>query len=176
MKGDQMSVFDIMKSRRSVRRYQSKTISDDILTRVLEAARVAPSGKNLQPWKFIVVKDKEKRKKLAVASNGQSFVAQAPVVIAACGFPDQCYQHQGNYMKSWPIDVSIALDHLMLMAWEEGLGSCWIGAFKETEVKKILSIPEEVKVLALTPLGYPDEVPRDRGRKELGEIISYEEY
>jgi len=171
-----MSVFDIMKSRRSVRRYQNKTIPDDVLTRVLEAARIAPSGKNLQPWKFIVIKDQEKRKKLAVASNSQFFVAEAPVVIAACGFPDQSYQHQGNYMKSWSIDVSIALDHLMLMAWEEGLGTCWIGAFKETEVKKVLSIPEDVKVLALTPLGYPDEVPRDRGRKELSEIISFEEY
>ncbi|MFW6123798.1 MAG: nitroreductase family protein [Acidobacteriota bacterium] len=171
-----MSVFDIIKSRRSVRRYQSKPIPDEILKKVFEAARAAPSGKNLQPWKFIIVRDEEKRKKLAAASNGQSFVAQAPLVIAACGFPDRCYQHQGNYMKSWPIDVSIALDHLMLMACEEGLGTCWIGAFREIEVKEILSIPEDVKVLALTPLGYPDEEPIDRGRKELGEIISYDEY
>lgn len=171
-----MSVFDIMKSRRSVRRYQSKNIPDDILVKVLEAARVAPSAKNLQPWKFIIVRDREKRKKLAAASNDQFFMAQAPVVIAACGFLDRCFQHQGNYMKSWSIDVSIALDHLMLKAWDEGLGTCWIGSFREPEVKEILSIPEDVKVLALTPLGYPDEEPIDRGRKELGEIISYDEY
>lgn len=171
-----MSVFDVMKSRRSIRKYQSKPIPDDLLTKVLEAARVAPSGKNFQPWKFIIVKDQKKRKKLAVASRNQSFVAQAPVVIVACGFPDRCYQHQGNYMKSWPIDVSIALDHLMLRAWEEGLGTCWIGAFREEEVKEILSIPDGVKVLALTPLGFPHEIPRDRGRKKLGEIISFDEY
>ncbi len=171
-----MSVFDVMKSRRSIRKYQSKPIPDDLLTKVLEAARVAPSGKNFQPWKFIIVKDQKKRKKLAVASRNQSFVAQAPVVIVACGFPDRCYQHQGNYMKSWSIDVSIALDHLMLRAWEEGLGTCWIGAFREEEVKEILSIPDDVKVLALTPLGFPHEIPRDRGRKELGEIISFDEY
>jgi len=171
-----MSIFDIMKSRRSVRKYKNDTIPDQVLTQVLEATRIAPSGKNLQPWKFIIVRKREKREKLAVASNNQSFVAQAPVVIVACGFPDMCYQNQGSYMKSWPIDVSIALDHLMLMAREQGLGTCWIGAFKEDEVKRILSIPDEVRVVALTPLGYPDEEPRGRGRKKLGEIISYEEY
>ena len=171
-----MSVMDIMKSRRSVRRYKDKPIPEDILNKVLEAARIAPSGKNFQPWKFIIVRDREKREELAVASRNQAFVAQAPVVIAACGFPGKSYQHQGNYMKSWPIDVSIAMDHLMLMAWEEGLGTCWIGAFREDEVKQILSIPDDVRVLALTPLGYPDEEPRDRGRKELSEIISYDKY
>jgi len=168
--------MDIMKSRRSVMRYKNKPIPEDILNKVLEAARIAPSGKNFQPWKFIIVRDREKREELAVASRNQAFVAQAPVVIAACGFPGKSYQHQGNYMKSWPIDVSIAMDHLMLMAWEEGLGTCWIGAFREDEVKRILSIPDDVRVLALTPLGYPDEEPRDRGRKELSEIISYDKY
>ncbi|MBD3414579.1 MAG: nitroreductase [Candidatus Aminicenantes bacterium] len=171
-----MSVFDVMKSRRSIRKYKSRSIPDDVLIRVMEAARVAPSGKNLQPWRFIIVKDPKKKEQLAVASRNQSFVAQAPVVIVACGYPDRCYQHQGDYMKSWPIDVSVALDHLMLMAWEEGLGTCWIGAFYEDEVKKVLSIPDEVKVLALTPLGYPAHQSKDRGRKELGEIISYDEY
>jgi nitroreductase len=171
-----MSVLDIMKSRRSVRKYKSEPIPEDVLNKVLEAARVAPSGKNFQPWKFIIVRDMKKRGELAVASRNQSFVAQAPVVIVACGFPDRSYQYQGNYMKSWPIDVSIAVDHLMLMAWEEGLGTCWIGAFRENEVKQILSIPDDVRVLALTPLGYPNEEPRGRGRKELNEIISYDKY
>jgi len=171
-----MSVFDIMKSRRSVRKYKSKPIPEDVLNKVLEAARIAPSGKNFQPWKFIIVRDRKKREELAVASRNQFFIAQAPVVIVACGFPDSSYQYQGNYMRSWPIDVSIAVDHLMLMAWEEGLGTCWIGAFREDEVKQVLSIPDDVRVLALTPLGYPDEEPRDRGRKEMSEIISYDKY
>jgi len=171
-----MSVLDIMKSRRSVRKYKNKAIPEGTLNKVLEAARIAPSGKNFQPWKFIIVQDREKKKELAVASRNQSFIAQAPVVIVACGFPEKSYQYQGNYMKSWSIDVSIAVDHLMLMAWEEGLGTCWIGAFREDKVKQILSIPAEVRVLALTPLGYPDEEPRDRGRKELSEITSYDKY
>lgn len=103
-------------------------------------------------------------------------MAEAPIIIAACGFPDNCYSRMGNYIKSWSVDVAIALEHLMLQAEEEGLGTCWIGAFEEDKVKTILNIPEEVRVLALTPLGYPDEEPRFRGRKELDEIISYETF
>jgi len=169
-------LLDIIGSRRSVRKYKSDPISEEVMERVMEAARLAPSGKNGQPWKFIVVKDQEMKEKLAVASRGQKFMAGAPVVIAACGFPELSYQRQGNYMTSWTIDVSCAFDHLMLQAQEEGLGTCWIGAFEETEVKSLLGVPEDVRVLALTPLGYPDEEPRDRGRKPMNEIFCYERY
>jgi nitroreductase len=144
--------------------------------RVLEAARLAPSGKNFQPWKFIIVKDKALKEKLAQASAGQFFMAEAPIIIVGCGFPDNCYAHMGRYMKSWSVDVTIALEHLILQAQEEGLGTCWIGSFEEEEVKAILNIPENVKVLALTPLGYPDEIPRFRGRKSLDEFISYDRF
>ena len=82
----------------------------------------------------------------------------------------------GRYMKSWPVDVAIALEHLILQAEEEGLGTCWIGSFEEQQVKSLLKIPEEVRVLALTPLGYPDETPSGRGRKSLDEIVSYDRY
>ncbi len=171
-----MKILDIIRERRSVRKYKSDPIPDDVMGRVLEAARLAPSGKNGQPWKFILVEDQEMKEKLAEASRGQMFIANAPVVIVACGFPDKSYQRQGNYMKSWSIDVACAIDHLMLQAQEDGLGTCWIGAFEEKEVKPLLNIPEDVKVLALTPLGYPDEKPHDRGRKPMNEIISYEKY
>jgi len=171
-----MSVLEIIKRRRSIRRYKENSIPEDALFRVLEAARLAPSGKNLQPWKFVIVRDKLLKKKLAEASIGQYFMAKAPVVIVACGFPDECYSRMGRYMKSWPVDVAIALEHLILQAEEENLGTCWIGAFEEKEVKSILGVPEEVKVLALTPLGYPAEKPPSRRRKDLEEIISYEKY
>ncbi len=171
-----MSVLKVIKERRSVRRYKGDPIPEDMLLRVLEAARYSPSGKNLQPWKFILVKDKGLKRKLAKASVGQSFIAEAPLVVVACGFPDNCYSRMGNYMKSWPVDVAIAIEHLILQAHEEGLGTCWIGAFEEREVKAILNIPDSVKVLALTPIGYPDEVPVSRGRKSLDEIISYDSY
>jgi nitroreductase len=171
-----MSVLDVIRKRKSVRKYREDSLPDDVFRRVMEAARLAPSGKNFQPWKFIIVHDQEMKNKLAEASRGQFFMARAPVIVVACGYPDQSYQHQGNYMQSWAIDVTIALQHLMLQAEEEGLGTCWIGAFEEKTVKPLLNIPDEVRVLALTPLGYPDETPRDRGRKTLEEIVSYETY
>ena len=171
-----MSVLDVIRDRRSIRRYKEDAIPEDVFGRVMEAARLAPSGKNFQPWKFIAVGDRKLKEELAAASRGQYFMARAPLVIVACGFPDQSYPRQGNYMKSWPIDVAIALQHLMLQAQEEGLGTCWIGAFEEKDVKRILGVPEDVKVLALTPLGYPDEAPRDRGRKSLEEILSRDRF
>lgn len=171
-----MKVLDVIQKRRSVRKYKEDPIPEKAFMRVLEAARLAPSGKNFQPWKFIIVKDKALKEKLAQASAGQFFMAEAPIIIVGCGFPDNCYAHMGRYMKSWSVDVTIALEHLMLQAQEEGLGTCWIGSFEEEEVKAILNIPENVKVLALTPLGYPDEIPRFRGRKSMDEIISYDRY
>ncbi|MBA7635137.1 NADH dehydrogenase [subsurface metagenome] len=171
-----MKVLDVIQKRRSVRKYKEDPIPEKALMRVLEAARLAPSGKNFQPWKFIIVKDKALKEKLAQASAGQFFMAEAPIIIVGCGFPDNCYAHMGRYMKSWSVDVTIALEHLILQAQEEGLGTCWIGSFEEEEVKAILNIPENVKVLALTPLGYPDEIPRFRRRKSLDEIISYDRY
>ena len=171
-----MSVLDTIRERRSVRVYKSDPIPTESLLRVLEAARLAPSGKNLQPWKFIVVQDKELKKKLAKASNAQDFIAEAPLVLVACGFPEECYRSMGRYMKSWPVDVTIALEHLILQAQEEGLGTCWIGSFEEVEVKSLLSVPENVRVLALTPLGYPGEIPESRGRKSIEEIVSYDSF
>jgi nitroreductase len=171
-----MKVLDVIQKRQSVRKYKEDPIPEKALMRVLEAARLAPSGKNFQPWKFIIVKDKALKEKLAQASAGQFFMAEAPIIIVGCGFPDNCYAHMGRYMKSWSVDVTIALEHLILQAQEEGLGTCWIGSFEEEEVKAILNIPENVKVLALTPLGYPDEIPRFRRRKSLDEIISYDRF
>lgn len=171
-----MSVLKVIMERRSVRRYRSEPVPQDVLLRVLDAARFSPSGKNLQPWKFIVVKNETLKQRLAEASLRQSFIADAPIVVVACGFPDKCYSRMGNYMKSWPVDVAIAVEHLMLQAQEEGLGTCWVGAFDEEEVRSILNVPDGVKVLALTPLGYPDEKPVPRRRKSLEEIVSYDSF
>ncbi|MFC2169641.1 nitroreductase family protein [Acidobacteriota bacterium] len=171
-----MSVLEAVRGRKSVRRYKPDPIPEDVLFRILEAVRLSPSGKNLQPWKFILVRDTDLKKKLADASLRQHFMAEAPIIVVACGFPDDCYAHMGRYMKSWPVDVSIAVEHLILQAQEEGLGTCWIGAFEEEAVKPILNIPKNVKVLALTPLGYPNEEPRPRRRKNLEEIVSYDKF
>ena len=171
-----MSIIDVMRTRRSTRKYKPDPVPEEVFLRVMEAVRIAPSGKNLQPWHFVIVKDKNMKEKLAESSAHQYFIAEAPIVIVACAYPENSYAKMGRYMKSWPVDVAIAVDHLMLKAEEEGLGTCWIGSFREKEVKEHLGVPGDVKVLALTPLGYPNEVPKDRGRKSLDEITSYEKF
>ena len=171
-----MTVLEAIRQRKSIRKYRPDPVPDEALGRVLEAARLAPSGKNLQPWKFIVVRSVGTKKRLARASANQAFLAGAPLVIVACGFPEECYASMGRYMKSWPVDVSCAMEHLMLQAAAEGLGTCWIGAFEEEAVKEILGVPPQVKVLALTPLGYPAEDPPPRGRKDLTQIVSDEKF
>ncbi len=171
-----MTVLEAIMARRSVRKYRPDPVPEDVLARVLEAARLAPSGKNLQPWRFILVRSAETRERLAGASANQMFISSAPLLIVACADPEACYARMGRYMKSWPVDVACALEHLMLQAAAEGLGTCWIGAFEEEAVKGILGVPEGMKVLALTPLGYPAEAPAFRGRKDLAEILSYERF
>lgn len=169
-------LMDIIEARRSIRSYKSQSIEDDKLEYILEAFRKAPSAKNLQPWKLIVVKNKKRINDLAIACNNQTFIAEAPVVIVACAKEDEAYGTMGGYMSSYPVDIAIALEHLILAATEQGLGTCWIGAFKEKLVKDLLNVPENVRVVAITPVGYPAEEGRERGRKPLSEIVCYEEY
>ncbi|MCP2620340.1 nitroreductase family protein [Candidatus Aminicenantes bacterium AC-334-K16] len=171
-----MNILEAIQNRRSIRKYKQDDLPEEVLHRILEAGRLAPSGKNFQPWKFIIVRDEKLRRQLAEASARQYFMAEAPVIIVACGFPEESYARMGRYMKSWVVDVAIALEHMMLQATAEGLGTCWIGAFEEKEVKEILGVPEEVRVLALTPLGYPAEEPPPRARKPLEKIVSYDRY
>ena len=144
------------------------------MTKVLEAARLSPSAANRQQWKFIVVKNTEKRRQLAEAACGQSFVSQAPVVLVACATEVQAIMPCGQ--PTYTVDVSIAFAYLILQACELGLGTCWIGAFKEDEVKKILRIPEPIRVVAMSPLGYPAHPIPPRPRKSLAEIVCFETY
>jgi nitroreductase len=175
-----MSILDTIKKRKSVRAYNNKSIPDKVMAKMLESLRLAPSACNFQPWKFIVVTDKNIKKKLVTAAKDQKFIAEAPVVIVGCGFPEEAYKTMGGYGNSVDIDLSIAIDHLTLAAAEEGLGTCWIGAFNEKEVKDILSIPDNVKVVVMTPLGYPQKplkVQTGSGRrKSLKEIVVYDRF
>lgn len=168
--------MEAIKTRRSVRKYRETPISEALLKEVLNAARLAPSAENAQPWRIIVVMDEQTKLKLAAASNGQKFIAEAPVVLAGCGVPDEAFPTVGGYMNAHVIDVSLALDHLTLAAHANGLGTCWIGAFKEEKVREILGIPDDIRVIALTPLGYPAEVPERTPRKNLEDLIMYERY
>ncbi|MBS7611205.1 nitroreductase family protein [Candidatus Bathyarchaeota archaeon] len=173
-----MDFYEVIRTRRSIRSYKPDPIPEDVLTRVLEAARIAPSGSNRQPWKFIVVKNEELKRKLAVACYGQMFIGEAPIVIVACGY--NIHWNRGEYMGdlSMLVDVSIAFTHLILAARAEGLGTCWIGSFSNEKVKEILGIPKDVNVVAITPLGYPrDEDFGEPGpRKPLSEIVSIDKF
>ena len=171
-----MEVFEAVQKRKSVRAYDSKPIPKEIMERVLEAAVISPSASNRQPWHFIVVTDQEKRKGL---SKGQyaKFVHEAPTVIVACG--DEMLSS-----KWYAVDTTIALQSMVLVATGEGLGTCWIGSFDETDVKKLLDIPDNLRVIALLPIGYPrDKIDLTkalnlvmRKRKSLDEIVSQEKY
>ncbi len=169
-----MSVSDAIKARRSIRRYQDREVEEETLNRVLEAGRLAPSAKNMQEWKFIVVRDKETRAKLSEAAKGQAFIGEAPVVIVACATLTDYVMTCGQL--TYPIDVAISVDHMTLQATEEGLGTCWIGAFYEEEVKKILAIPPEIRVVAMLPLGYPAESPLSRPRKPMEDMVIQERW
>ncbi|UCE39589.1 MAG: nitroreductase family protein [Thermoplasmata archaeon] len=171
-----MDLPEVIKARRSIRRYKPTPIAEDVLRKILGAARLAPSANNAQPWKFIVVRDEDMKLKLTGACNNKKWMAEAPVIVVACGFPDEADSYMGGYMNSFSVDVAIALDHMILSATNEGLGTCWIGRFKEEKVKDLLKIPSDVKVLALIPLGYSNEEPESAGRKNLSEIICYDKF
>lgn len=171
-----MDVYEAIRQRTSTRAYKSVPVEEDKIERILDAARLAPSGKNGQPWIFLVVTDADTRKKLVPACRDQKFLAQAPVIIVACGREEYAYKKMGGYWNSLPVDIGIALEHLMLAAESEGLGTCWIGAFMEEEVREILEVPADVKIVALTPVGYPAAEKTFRPRKELREIVMYEKW
>ncbi len=171
-----MDIYETIRMRTSTRDYRPDPVEEEKLLKILEAARLAPSGKNGQPWTFIVIRDPRTRKRLVPACKNQQYMEDAPVVIAACGREEEAYKKMGGYWNSLPVDIGIALEHLMLAAQAEGLGTCWIGAFIEEEVREILSVPPEVKIVALTPVGYPASERIFKPRKQLNEIVMYDKW
>ena len=167
-------ILEAIRKRQSVRSYQDKEIPEEILHEVLEAGRLAPSAGNRQGWKFIVVKDRDLKQKLVPACRNQKFVGEASVVIAGCATNLEHIMRCGEH--SYPIDLAIALDHMSIQAAALGLGTCWIGAFYQDEVKKILMIPKGVRVVALMPLGFPRELGSNTMRKPLSETVCYDKY
>ncbi|OPJ57249.1 nitroreductase family protein [Alkalithermobacter paradoxus] len=169
-----MKVLTALNERRSIRSYLNTPIEDEKLSRILEAARISPSAKNRQEWKFIVVRNKKIKQRLLPAVNGRNFIVDAPVIIVACATEQSFVMPCGQ--PAYTVDLSIAMSYMILQAQELGLGTCWIGGFFEDQVKDILEIPENVRVVAITPLGYPAENPNPRPRKALDEIVCYDKY
>lgn len=171
-----MDFMDLVKLRKSIRAYdRERRISDTDLNKVLEAARLAPSAKNLQEWKFIVVKDRGLLEKMVPACKNQTFIADADSVVVGCSDMTDYVMSCGQ--NAYTVDVSIAIEHMALMAAELGIGSCWIGAFYEDKMKDLLGIPNEVRVVSLLVLGYPKrdlESVGGPGRKRLEDIVCYD--
>ena len=202
-----MNVKEAIEKRRSIRQYKPDEIPEGVLNRLLNVLRLAPSGSNRQPWKFIVVRDKETRARVAAACHfarpdgttvAQQWIGEAPAIIVACGSRREAGAHYyegqefciatgqvvieergkkpGEYSSALEWDLAIALDHLTLAAVEEGLGTCWIGGVNEPELKRCLSIPDDLTAQLLMPIGYPVSWPEARQRKPLEEIICYDRY
>ena len=168
-----MNIFEAIKKRYSCRAYEDRPIEADKLGRILEAARLAPSAKNLQDWRFVVVTEPEKKAGLAKAACDQTFLAGAGAIIVGCSNNAEtmrCGQALG------PIDVAIAMEHIALAAVEEGLATCWIGAFYTDKVRSIVGVPENVRIIELMPIGYPADSPRPASRVPMDKIVCYEHW
>jgi len=149
-------------------------VEKEKIVAILEAARFAPSGHNDQPWKFVLVRNKETLGRLALASDDQNFVAEADSVICCCATTTN-YLLQ-NEIQGYSLDLATSIAFMMLQATDLELGSCWIGAFNETKVKKLLRIPDQVKVISLLTVGYAHYVPPPTARKEMSEVVAAENY
>ena len=167
--------MEAIKKRYSVRNYQNKPVEKEKVEKILEAARLAPSASNRQEWRFVVIHDKTIRQRLMKAAKNQAFVGEAPVIIACCAKTDNHNMTCGQ--TCYPIDTAIAIEHMALEATEEGLGTCWVGAFYEDQVKEILGIPQNIRVVELLVLGYPTNASSNhKDRLSTEEIVMYERW
>jgi nitroreductase len=168
-----MNVIEAIKTRRSVRKYKPEPIPDADLKTILEAAQLAPSAGNKQPWRFIVVRDSDTKKELAERARKQLWIGDAGAIVVALAMDKK----DPTVYERWAErDVMTAVEHMVITAWELGYGTCWIGAFEQKDVKELLGIPEAMTVINLLPIGVPDQKPDPRGRKPFEEIFHGEKY
>lgn len=169
-----MELFELLRKRRSIRAFEDRDIEQEKLTKILEAANLAPSAGNEQAYRIFVVKDKHKIRRLAKAAFDQSFVAEAPVVLVFCSNPEEAefyYGKRGRDLYSLQ-DATIAATFAMLACHDLGLATCWVGAFDEEEVKEILKI-KRLRPIGIFPIGYPAEKPIKTKRKSLEELVRF---
>mgnify|MGYP000067659229 CR=1 FL=1 len=169
-----MEFSELIRKRYSVRAYKPDPVEEDKLHQVLEAARLAPTAANQQPFQLIVVHTAGREEEVRRIYNRDWFV-RAPLVICICGIPAQGWVRRDgkNYTD---VDVAIVMDHLILAATDLGLGTCWIGAFDVQAAREVLGLPDDVEPIAFTPLGYPADRPGPKKRKPLSELVRYEHW
>jgi nitroreductase len=161
--------FEVVRKRRSIRKYRPESIPNEKLKTIFEAARRAPSAANRQPWRFVVVQKSDRKEALAEMADNQMFLTNAAAIVAAVADPDVSSRWHEK-------DTMIALEHMALAAVALGYATCWIGAFDEDAVKRLLKIPARMRVVALLPIGIADETPAPRPRKVLREIFFRDEW
>lgn len=173
-----MDFDQLIRDRRSVRAFRPDAVPDETVDRLLAAAVLAPSAGNLQAWEFVVVREDETKRRLAKAALGQTFVAEAPVVIVTCRNLTRNalrYGARGRDFYSL-IDASCASMLLLLAAQDEGLGACFVGAYRDSEVSRALGLPRHIQPVGIIPLGWPAESPPALSRLPLPEIVHRETF
>lgn len=170
-----MDFGQLIRNRYSVRAYKPDPVDDEKLEAVLTAARLAPTACNKQPFRIVVVHTEGRQQELK-RIYGADWFSQAPIVICVCGIASDAWVRRHDSKNHDQIDAAIAMDHLILAAANEGLGSCWICAFDPIAAREVLGLPEGVEPIAFTPLGYPADEPREKTRKCLGELVKYERW
>lgn len=169
-----MEMSKVISDRFSVRAYQSTPVEEEKLLKILNAARLAPTAANRQPFKIIVIHTQGREDDLRKIYNRDWFV-QSPIVLCVVGTPDSGWsRYDGvNYTR---VDVAIVMDHMILTATDLGLGTCWIAAFNPEAARKVLELPDHVEPIIFSPLGYPAENPKEKTRKSLADLIRYERW
>ncbi|MBM3293535.1 MAG: nitroreductase [Candidatus Aminicenantes bacterium] len=165
-----MEFQKLVGKRYSVRAYDPRPVEEERLARVLEAARLAPTACNLQPFRIIVLPTKGREKEL-LRIYGRPWFVQAPLVLAVCALPDESWKRKSDGWNAAEVDATIAMDHIILAATEEGLGTCWIAAFDPDAARDVLGLPRAVVPVAFTPLGYPADSPPPRKRRPLADLV-----
>lgn len=173
-----LKVLKAIKGRRSIRAFTDQSVTEKEVETLIDAARQAPSAGNIQPWEFIIIRKLEVKRKLALAALNQTFIEEAPVVIVVCA--DESASESGYGPRGKTLyciqDTAAATQNILLTAYALGLGTCWVGAFKEEDAKKALSIPDDVRPVAIIPVGHVTANPPKHPRKPIDEIAHYEKF
>ena len=164
-----MNFYEVIKKRCSIRSYKPNPVEEEKLNRILEAARMAPSAANRQPICFVIIKDEKTKQQLKRVYDEKWFYT-APIIVCVCSIPEKAWIRSDgrNYAD---IDAAIAMDHLILAATDEGLATCWVAAFKVSILKSLLKLPPGMEPIAMTPIGYPQDIPEPTYRKPIEDIV-----
>jgi nitroreductase len=167
-----MEFHTLIKERYSVRAYKPDPVPQEALESVLEAAQLAPTANNQQPFRLIVVHTEGREAELKRIYSRAWFV-EAPILICACGLPEEAWRHKSGQSYLY-VDIAIVMDHAILAATELGLGTCWVAAFDHQVASELLSLPSGVEPIIFTPLGYPADQPKPKERRSLSDLVRYE--